>query len=347
MAVEPRVRKSAEERREEILEVAVRHFAIGGLHGTSTEAIAREAGISQPYLFRLFRTKKELFLACVDRANAQVRDVFRRAAAAAPEDERLKAMGKAYIEELLPDRHAVLMQMQGYVATVGPRDPGARARLLRAARGRGHRALGRRRRRRLGASSRRACCSTSPQSLDLEAIADESEWAASWCKPARAGRRRTLMLERLARLIDRRRRAVLVVVGRSSCSPPGRSAARSSGCSTRRRLLRPRSRSRSRRATRSSASRGARAAPDALVLVRLGARGRDAGGRPQAGGACARGSARTATSRRSSAPRARAPVAAGLRGPPLGLRAGHLLHGRRRGRGGRRARGAPARASRA
>src|SRR5918993_1213903 len=117
MAVEQRTRKSAEERREEILEVAVRHFAIGGLHGTSTEAIAREAGISQPYLFRLFRTKKELFVACVDRANARVRDAFRRAAAEAPDAERLKAMGQAYTEELLPDRHAVLMQMQGYVAS--------------------------------------------------------------------------------------------------------------------------------------------------------------------------------------------------------------------------------------
>ena len=116
MAVEPRARKSAEERREEILAVAVRHFAIGGFHGTSTEAIAREAGISQPYLFRLFRTKKELFLACVDRANAQVRDAFQRAAAEAPEGERLKAMGHAYIDELLPDRHAVLMLMQGYAA---------------------------------------------------------------------------------------------------------------------------------------------------------------------------------------------------------------------------------------
>src|SRR5918993_1402289 len=115
MAVEQRTRKSAEERREEILEVAVRHFAIGGLHGTSTEAIAREAGISQPYLFRLFHTKKELFLACVDRADGKVSEVFRRAAANAPEGERLQAMGRAYIEELLPDRHAVLMQMQGYV----------------------------------------------------------------------------------------------------------------------------------------------------------------------------------------------------------------------------------------
>ena len=64
-------RRSAEDRREEIVGIAFRHFAEGGYHGTSTEAIAREAGISQPYLFRLFRTKRELFLACVDRCFAQ------------------------------------------------------------------------------------------------------------------------------------------------------------------------------------------------------------------------------------------------------------------------------------
>jgi AcrR family transcriptional regulator len=58
------MRKSADERREEILEIAIEHFAVGGYHGTSTEVIAKEAGISQPYLFRLFRTKRELFLAC-------------------------------------------------------------------------------------------------------------------------------------------------------------------------------------------------------------------------------------------------------------------------------------------
>ena len=77
------VRKSADERREEILAVALRHFAAGGFHGTSTESIAREAGISQPYLFRLFRTKRELFLACVDRSNEKIRQVFRRVAAEA------------------------------------------------------------------------------------------------------------------------------------------------------------------------------------------------------------------------------------------------------------------------
>src|SRR5690242_14998227 len=114
------VRKSAEERREEILAVGIRHFAAGGFHGTSTEAIAREAGISQPYLFRLFRTKRELFLACVDRSNERILQVFRRVADEAPPEERMHLMGKAYTNELLPDRHAILMQMQGYVATTDP-----------------------------------------------------------------------------------------------------------------------------------------------------------------------------------------------------------------------------------
>ena len=116
----PGMRKSAEVRREEILAVALRHFAEGGYHGTSTEVIAREAGISHPYLFRLFRTKKELFLACDERACDKVIDAFRRAAAAAPPGGKLDAMGKAYVEELLPDRHALLMLMQGYAAVADP-----------------------------------------------------------------------------------------------------------------------------------------------------------------------------------------------------------------------------------
>ena len=71
------MRKSAEVRREEILAVAIEQFAEGGYHGTSTEVIAKDAGISQPYLFRLFRTKRELFLACDDRACEKVIDAFR------------------------------------------------------------------------------------------------------------------------------------------------------------------------------------------------------------------------------------------------------------------------------
>jgi AcrR family transcriptional regulator len=116
MTASAQPRRSASERREEILAIAVRHFAAGGYHGTSTEAIAREAGISQPYLFRLFRTKRELFLACGDRACGHVADVFRRAAEQAPPGEQLERMGRAYVDELLPERHEIMLLLQSYAA---------------------------------------------------------------------------------------------------------------------------------------------------------------------------------------------------------------------------------------
>jgi AcrR family transcriptional regulator len=114
------MRRSAEERREEIVAIGLRRFAEGGYHGTSTEAIAREAGISQPYLFRLFRTKQDLFLACSEACFAKVAGVFAEAAAAAPEGEKVKAMGHAYVQRLLPDRHALLFQLQGYASSGEP-----------------------------------------------------------------------------------------------------------------------------------------------------------------------------------------------------------------------------------
>ena len=120
MAAVPARRKSAEERREEILAVAMARFGEGGYHGTSTEVIAREAGISHPYLFRLFRTKRELFIACDDRACAKILAAFRRAAEQAGPGGELEAMGHAYVHELLPDRHALLMLMQGFVAVSDP-----------------------------------------------------------------------------------------------------------------------------------------------------------------------------------------------------------------------------------
>ena len=59
MATTSTERHTAAERRDEILDAALNEFAERGLHGTSTDRIARRAGISQPYLFRLFGRKKE------------------------------------------------------------------------------------------------------------------------------------------------------------------------------------------------------------------------------------------------------------------------------------------------
>ena len=109
----------AAERREMVLEAAVAEFAAHGLAGTSTEDVARQAGISQPYLFRLFPTKKALFLALVDRCFRRVEDTFVAAAGDRTGDEALDAMADAY-ERLLDDRTMLLLQMQAYAACDDP-----------------------------------------------------------------------------------------------------------------------------------------------------------------------------------------------------------------------------------
>jgi AcrR family transcriptional regulator len=113
-------RKSKETRREEILDAAVGVFADHGLHGASTEEIARRAGISQPYVFRLFGTKKELYLAVVARCFRQTLDLMQRAAEGKRGEEALRAIGQAYGEQLASDRLYLRAQMQAYAASEDP-----------------------------------------------------------------------------------------------------------------------------------------------------------------------------------------------------------------------------------
>ena len=116
---ETKQRMPAAERRELVLNAAVAEFGVHGLAGTSTEDVARRAGISQPYLFRLFPTKKALFLALVDRCYRRVADTFIEAAGDRTGEEALEAMGDAY-ERLLDDRILLLLQMQAYAACEDP-----------------------------------------------------------------------------------------------------------------------------------------------------------------------------------------------------------------------------------
>jgi AcrR family transcriptional regulator len=106
-------RKTAEERREEILAAALEEFGEHGLHGTSTDAIARRAGVSQPYLFRLFGTKKELYLEVVRRCLGDTLTLFQDASAGKRGEEALDAIGKAYVD-LLKNRTRLRAQMQAY-----------------------------------------------------------------------------------------------------------------------------------------------------------------------------------------------------------------------------------------
>src|SRR5215211_597967 len=114
------VRQTATERREAVLVAAQEAFARRGLHGTSTEDIAEAAGISQPYLFRLFGTKKNLFVAAVERCMEDTLELFRIAAGALRGEDALRAMGQAYVEMVLNDRTRLLTQMQAYAACDDP-----------------------------------------------------------------------------------------------------------------------------------------------------------------------------------------------------------------------------------
>ena len=109
-------RQSAEARRETILDAARYEFAARGLHGTSTEDIARRAGISQPYVFRLFGTKKQLFLASCEDCMRETLDAMREAAVDKSGQDALDAMGAAYIDLLDDDPRRLMLQMHMYAA---------------------------------------------------------------------------------------------------------------------------------------------------------------------------------------------------------------------------------------
>jgi AcrR family transcriptional regulator len=118
-----RRRVPAAERREELISAAVHEFARGGLHGTPVERIARRVGVAQPYVFSLFPSKRELFLAALERSFEMVADTFRAAAAdysagRAPVEceDRLQAMGFAYKDLLASDRDYLMLQHQAYAA---------------------------------------------------------------------------------------------------------------------------------------------------------------------------------------------------------------------------------------
>jgi AcrR family transcriptional regulator len=113
-------RSTAAARRDEVLDAAVVEFAERGFEGASTEDIARRAGISQPYLFRLFGTKKELFKATVSRCFRETLEMFQRAAEGKRGEEALQAIGAAYIAHLDSDRTWLRGQMQAYAAADDP-----------------------------------------------------------------------------------------------------------------------------------------------------------------------------------------------------------------------------------
>lgn len=119
MNTAPATRMPADERREQLLDAATRAFGRGGYHGTSTDAVAREAGVSQPYVVRTFGTKLELFLQVFRRATDRIRLAFEAVLDegefdAESEDDAAR-LGMAYTD-LLADRDLLQIMMHGYSA---------------------------------------------------------------------------------------------------------------------------------------------------------------------------------------------------------------------------------------
>jgi AcrR family transcriptional regulator len=118
----PRQRVPAAERRDALIEAAVHEFAQGGLHGTPVDRIARKVGVAQPYVFSLFGSKRELFLAAVERCFSGIAERFTEAAAefdpaiALPDTDVLTAMGNGYVQLLESDRDYLMLQLQSYAA---------------------------------------------------------------------------------------------------------------------------------------------------------------------------------------------------------------------------------------
>jgi AcrR family transcriptional regulator len=118
----PRQRVPASERRDALIDAAIHEFAQTGFHGTPVDRIARRVGVAQPYVFSLFGSKRELFLAAVERAYGEVTELMTRAhdafdpAIALPDTDALTAMGNAYVEMLSSNRNNLMIQLQSYAA---------------------------------------------------------------------------------------------------------------------------------------------------------------------------------------------------------------------------------------
>lgn len=110
----PTTRMGSDERRELVLEAATIVFGQRGYSGTTTDQVAAAAGVSQPYVVRIFGTKEKLFLAVLQRALDVLMSAFRRAIAEDSEESVAHRMGTAYVD-LLKDRGLLLSLMHGFV----------------------------------------------------------------------------------------------------------------------------------------------------------------------------------------------------------------------------------------
>jgi TetR/AcrR family transcriptional regulator len=109
-------RMSGAERREQILDAAVEEFAAHGYEATTTADIAARAGISQPYVYRFFPTKRELYIAVIDRCVARILNDW-ESAVPKPGESRLDTLGRTYVEAIPARRSELMVKFGAYGAS--------------------------------------------------------------------------------------------------------------------------------------------------------------------------------------------------------------------------------------
>ena len=95
-----RARLPAAERRAALIETALRTFSAGSYRGVTTADIAREAGVTEPILYRHFASKRDLYLACLEEAWSRLRAAWETIRAEEPPGQWLPSMGTCAFREL-------------------------------------------------------------------------------------------------------------------------------------------------------------------------------------------------------------------------------------------------------
>lgn len=119
IAAETQTRMKSEDRRELILTAAMGVFGDYGYIGTTTDQVAKAAGVSQPYVVRMFGTKEKLFLEVLHRALSAVIETFRAVLTEESEVELHRRLGLAYFS-LLRQHGLLLSLMHSFVLGTDP-----------------------------------------------------------------------------------------------------------------------------------------------------------------------------------------------------------------------------------
>ncbi|MBA2812514.1 TetR/AcrR family transcriptional regulator [Streptomyces sp. KM273126] len=117
-----RQRSTADERRATVMRTAIKAFAERGYYGTSTMDVAKAAGISQGYLYRLFPDKEALFAALIEHCSTILREAAAETVAKAESSDPetvIAALASSY-GDVVADRDVLMILMHGNCAASVP-----------------------------------------------------------------------------------------------------------------------------------------------------------------------------------------------------------------------------------